>query len=94
MAAGSVDLIAAAQAFHWFDLERARAEFLRVLRPDAPVALVWNDRVLADPLHQALNEVFAQFATQIKNGETAGVFNWLEGPAPGGNCTDALAWTD
>jgi SAM-dependent methyltransferase len=60
----SADLIVAAQAFHWFDLERARTEFLRVLRPNAWVALVWNDRVLADPLHQALDEVFGEFGGQ------------------------------
>jgi SAM-dependent methyltransferase len=64
VAAGSVDFIVAAQAFHWFDLERARTEFLRVLRPGACVALVWNDRVLADPLHQALDEIFAEFGGQ------------------------------
>lgn len=58
---GSADLIAAAQAFHWFDLERARMEFLRVLKPRACVALVWNDRVTADPLHQALDRIFAEF---------------------------------
>ncbi|HEX5011704.1 MAG TPA: class I SAM-dependent methyltransferase [Planctomycetota bacterium] len=40
----SVDAVVAGQAFHWFDVERARAEFLRVLRPGGWVALVWNDR--------------------------------------------------
>lgn len=40
----SVDLITAAQAFHWFDRERTRAEFRRILRPGGFVALIWNDR--------------------------------------------------
>jgi SAM-dependent methyltransferase len=57
----SVDLLTAAQAFHWFDIERARPECLRVLKPQGQVALVWNDRVSADPLHLALDEVFAEF---------------------------------
>ena len=57
----SVDLITAAQAFHWFEIDVARAEFLRVLRPEGKVALVWNDRVLADPLHVALDEIFARY---------------------------------
>jgi SAM-dependent methyltransferase len=57
----SIDLFTAAQAFHWFDIERARAEFLRVLKPHGQVALIWNDRVLDDPLHEALDEVFARF---------------------------------
>jgi SAM-dependent methyltransferase len=42
--AGSVDLVAAGQAFHWFDPEGARREFARILRPPRRVALVWNDR--------------------------------------------------
>jgi ubiquinone/menaquinone biosynthesis C-methylase UbiE len=57
----SVDLITAAQAFHWFDVDAARAEFLRVLKPDGQVALIWNDRVLSDPLHTALNALFAKY---------------------------------
>jgi len=40
----SVDLVVAAQAFHWFDRGRARAEFKRVLRPSGWVSLIWNDR--------------------------------------------------
>lgn len=40
----SVDLVVAGQAFHWFDPELTRAEVRRVLRPGAPVGLVWNTR--------------------------------------------------
>lgn len=61
LAAASVNLITAAQAFHWFEVEKARAECLRVLRPDGQVALIWDDRVLEDPLHLALDAVFAEF---------------------------------
>ena len=43
----SVDLIGAAQAFHWFDPAPTRAEFQRILRPGGQVALIWNNR-LAD----------------------------------------------
>ncbi|MDQ4123809.1 MAG: class I SAM-dependent methyltransferase [Acidobacteriota bacterium] len=43
----SVDLIAAAQAFHWFDREKAKAEFQRIIKPGGYVALIWNDRQLA-----------------------------------------------
>ncbi|MES2477292.1 MAG: class I SAM-dependent methyltransferase [Verrucomicrobiota bacterium] len=45
--AESVDLIVAAQAFHWFDRPRAKAEFRRILAPGGWVALIWNDRETA-----------------------------------------------
>lgn len=57
----SVDLITAAQAFHWFDIQRAKQECLRVLKPKGKVALIWNDRVLDDPLHIELDRIFAKF---------------------------------
>jgi SAM-dependent methyltransferase len=41
---GSVDLITAAQAFHWFDLDPTREEWRRILRPPRWTALLWNDR--------------------------------------------------
>lgn len=46
LAAASIDLVSAGQAFHWFDRRHARAEFARILRPGGHVALVWNDRSL------------------------------------------------
>lgn len=43
---GSADFITAGQAFHWFDQSVARREFIRVLKPDGWVVLVWNARQL------------------------------------------------
>ena len=58
LADGSVDLITAAQAFHWFEVDAARAECLRVLQASGRVALIWNDRRSHDPLHDALDDLF------------------------------------
>lgn len=44
LAAESVDLVTAGQAFHWFRPAETRREFSRILRPGRPVLLVWNDR--------------------------------------------------
>ncbi|MHC5797239.1 class I SAM-dependent methyltransferase [Lacisediminihabitans sp. FW035] len=40
----SVDVVTAAQAWHWMDAPRAAAEIARVLRPGGTLALVWNIR--------------------------------------------------
>jgi SAM-dependent methyltransferase len=40
----AADLIVVAQAFHWFDPLKTRAEFARIAKEGALVALVWNER--------------------------------------------------
>lgn len=41
----SVDYIACAQSFHWFDRAAAQAEFRRILKPGGRAALIWNSRL-------------------------------------------------
>jgi ubiquinone/menaquinone biosynthesis C-methylase UbiE len=40
----SVDIVTAAQAAHWFDREKARREFSRILKPGGWTVLLWNER--------------------------------------------------
>ena len=40
----SIDFVTAAQAFHWFEPEKTRAEFKRILKPEGFVVLIWNER--------------------------------------------------
>lgn len=60
----SVDLVTAAQAFHWFDAETSRAEFRRILRPGGWVALVWNHRREGStPFLAAYEELLQRYGT-------------------------------
>lgn len=43
---GSVDFVIAAQAFHWFDPQKTRAEFKRIVTENGFIALMWNERQL------------------------------------------------
>jgi SAM-dependent methyltransferase len=42
----SVDMVVAAQAFHWFKADKTRPEFHRILKPDGHIVLIWNVRQL------------------------------------------------
>jgi len=42
LASHSIDMITAGQAFHWFDPEKSRQEFARILKPQGWVVLAWN----------------------------------------------------
>ena len=41
----SIDLVTAGQAFHWFDVQKSKKEFNRILRSDGWAALIWNERL-------------------------------------------------
>jgi SAM-dependent methyltransferase len=44
IADNSIDFVTAGQAFHWFEPNGARREFLRILKPSGWVVVMWNDR--------------------------------------------------
>jgi SAM-dependent methyltransferase len=59
-----IDFITAMQAFHWFDREKARQEFLRILKPAGCIVIIWNSRKKgASPFLEAYEEMLQQFAT-------------------------------
>ena len=58
----SVDLVVAAQAFHWFDVPRARWEFARITRAPSRCALLWNTRrPSGSPFLAAYESLLAEF---------------------------------
>jgi SAM-dependent methyltransferase len=62
-----VDFVIAGQSFHWFELELARREFRRILRPGGGVMLVWNVRDSgASSLMRSYEEVLRNFAIDYR----------------------------
>jgi SAM-dependent methyltransferase len=67
LAGHSVDMIAAGQAFHWFERNATRREFVRILKPGGWVVLVWNDRKTnASPFLEAYEQLLQTFGTDYK----------------------------
>jgi SAM-dependent methyltransferase len=59
----SADLVTAAQAFHWFDAERAFAEFARIVRLGGWCAAFWNERA-ASPMNDEYERLLRTFSEE------------------------------
>ncbi len=92
LSAASVDAVVAAQAFHWFERQKTREEFARILKPGGWVVLLWNTRLKdATPFlraYEALLEEFAVDYAQVKHERVDGAA--LEGFFERGYQTRAL----
>jgi SAM-dependent methyltransferase len=67
LADGSVDLITAGQAFHWFDPKPTRAEFSRILKPAGWVVLIWNEfHARLSPLAAGYRELLEKYGTDFR----------------------------
>jgi ubiquinone/menaquinone biosynthesis C-methylase UbiE len=63
----SVDFITAGQSFHWFDREKTRKEFARILKPQGWVALIWNERVTTTtPFLVAYEKLLKDYSTDYE----------------------------
>jgi len=82
----SVDFVTSAQAAHWFDRERARREFVRILKPGGWLVLLWNERLTdATPFLREYEELLLKFGTDyqdIRHEKTTEAVNEFFDPAP------------
>ncbi len=65
----SVGLVTAAQAFHWFDEERFRAECKRILTDNGQLAIIFNERNLTDcGISRARDEICQLYCGAFHSG--------------------------
>lgn len=62
----TVDIITAAQSFHWFDHDAFKAECRRILRDNGPVCLIWNTRIEDAPINARTAEIYSAFCPEFK----------------------------
>ena len=82
----SVDFVTAAQAAHWFDRERARREFVRILKPSGWLVLLWNERLTdSTPFLRAYEKLLLNFGTdyeEVRHERTTDAVNEFFDPVP------------
>jgi SAM-dependent methyltransferase len=60
------DLIVAGQAFHWFHPTQTRAEFVRLSKQAAVVALIWNERSISSDFEREYESLILTYAGDYK----------------------------
>ncbi|MCU9613245.1 class I SAM-dependent methyltransferase [Caldibacillus lycopersici] len=62
----TIDFITVAQAFHWFDLKKFKAECKRILKPSGKVAIISNSRVIDVPIMQEIISIYDAYCPEFK----------------------------
>jgi SAM-dependent methyltransferase len=82
----SVDFVTTAQAAHWFDRQRTRREFARILRSGGWLALLWNERLTdATPFLRDYEQLLMTYGTdyeEVRHERTTDAVNEFFDPAP------------
>lgn len=81
-----VDFVTAGQAAHWFDREKSRREFERILKPAGWVVLIWNERKTdSTPFLVAYEELLLTYGTdyrEVRHEKTTAEIDTFFAPAP------------
>jgi SAM-dependent methyltransferase len=81
----SVDFVTAAQAAHWFDRQRSRAEFVRILKPGGWCVLIWNERQTeSTPFLREYEQLLLTYGTdykEVRHEKTAATISEFFAPA-------------
>jgi SAM-dependent methyltransferase len=60
----AVEMVLAGQAFHWFDQNKCRQEFRRILKQNGIVVLMWNERQLdTTPYLREYEQLLIKYST-------------------------------
>ncbi len=82
----SIDFVTAAQAAHWFDLPRTRAEFVLILKPGGWCVLIWNERDTGStPFLRDYEELLLTYGTdynEIRHERTTEMIHEFFAPLP------------
>jgi len=82
----SVDFVTAAQAAHWFDRPKARAEFCRILKTGGWCVLIWNERRTGGTAFlRDYENLLLSYATdykEVRHERTTAVIHEFFAPAP------------
>lgn len=82
----SVDFVTAAQAAHWFDRQKSRREFVRILKPGGWLVLLWNERLTdSTPFLRDYEQLLLKYGTDyqdIRHEHTTSEVNQFFDPAP------------
>jgi SAM-dependent methyltransferase len=80
------DFVTAAQAAHWFERERARREFVRILKPGGWLVLLWNERLTdSTAFLRDYEQLLLKFGTDyqdVRHERTTDAVNEFFDPAP------------
>jgi ubiquinone/menaquinone biosynthesis C-methylase UbiE len=91
----SVDFVTAAQAAHWFDRDRARAEFSRIVKPNGWCVLIWNERrTESTPFLRDYEQLLLAYGTdykEVRHERTTAIIHEFFSPAPHREATFELS---